>query len=153
MNEPDIFPLTPDDARELTALLTAARPEYIEHLHPFPFTVEEIHRRLAGNREDRWWGLRVGGELAGFYMLRGWDDGFTRPAFGVFIAEAFARQGLARRALATAVEYCRAAGAPAVMLTVHPDNERARSAYEAAGFQHEGENAATGHHIYQLPLS
>jgi len=152
MIEPEIFELSASDAEALTTLLTSAREEYIQHLHPFPFTVEEIRRRLLANRADRWWGLRAEGQLAGFYMLRGWDDGFKRPAFGVFVAEPFARRGLARRALVSAVEYCRGSGAPAVMLTVHPDNVRARATYEAAGFQLEGENFATGHLIYQLPL-
>ena len=127
-------PLTPPEAGEVSRILTAARPAYAVHFHPFAFDEESVRAQLERARRDRFWGMRSGGELAGFFMLRGFDDGYERPAFGVFIAERFAGRGLARRALTAATQWCEENGVKEMMLTVTPENAVARRIYEEAGF-------------------
>lgn len=110
--EPEILPLTPSDAAEVSTMLRAATPEYAAHFRPFGFDDETVREQLRHARRDRFWGMRSGGrrELAGFFMLRGFDQGYERPAFGILIAERFAGRGLARRALTEAAEWCRRNG-------------------------------------------
>jgi len=141
--EPVIAPLTPEEAGELAAIFKAARPGYIAHFHPFAFDEESVRAQLEGARRDRYWGIRCGGELAGIFMLRGFNDGYERPAFGVFIAEHFAGRGLARRALAEAEKWCRENGIAEMMLTVHRENTTAVRVYEEAGFVAADPGAAT----------
>ena len=143
--QPEIFELHPTDAVALSQLLCAARPDYIAHFHPFPFGKADIEARL-GHR-DCYWGLRSGGTLAGFFMLRGFDEGYRRPSFGVFVAESFTGRGFARAALAHALNWCAENGIALVMLKVHPDNTRARRAYNEAGFESLGICPQTGHEI------
>jgi RimJ/RimL family protein N-acetyltransferase len=132
--DPEIAPLSPPEAGELSAILKASSPEYIAHFNPFAFDEETVRTQLLRARRDRFWGLRVGGKLAGFFMLRGFDEGYERPAFGVFIAEQFAGRGLARTALAEATKWCTENGVQEMMLTVYRENVAAVRVYEEAGF-------------------
>jgi RimJ/RimL family protein N-acetyltransferase len=84
-----------------------------------------------------------------FFMLRGFDDGFERPSFGVYIAEAFANRGLAKLALQYALVWCRLNHVAAVMLKVHPENHYARRVYEQAGFRFTEVCPRTGHDILE----
>ncbi len=132
--ETEIAPLTPLDAAELSRILAASRPEYVTHFHPFAFDEQSVRQQLERARRDRFWGLRCGGELAGFFMLRGFDEGYERPAFGVFIAEHFAGRGLARRALNASIKWCEETGVREMMLKVYRENATALRIYEEAGF-------------------
>lgn len=132
--QPMIAPLNPRDAMQVARMLGEASPEYGRHFHPFPFDEETVLARLTAARRDRYWGIWIKEELAGLFMLRGFDAGYERPAFGVFIAERFSGQGLARLALVEAIKWCERSGVSALMLTVEQGNTRARRIYEEAGF-------------------
>ncbi len=82
-------------------------------------------------------------------MLRGFDVGFERPSFGVYIAERFAGNGLATLAVQYALSWCRIHRISAVMLKVHPANQYARKVYEKAGFQFLEVCPQTGHDILE----
>lgn len=148
-----IFPLTLAQLPALSALWQAQRAEYVRHFHPFGGAVAELQQVLGAARRDRFWGLHHSGELAGFCMLRGWDAGFARPAFGVLVGERFAGRGLAAAALQHCLAWCREHRTEKVMLTVSRENERARRIYLAAGFQPTGTSAPTGDEILELTLA
>lgn len=145
--DPEITALTPLEAGEISRLLTASRGGYVAHFHPFSFDEANVQAQLERARRDRFWGMRSGGKLVGFFMLRGFDEGYERPAFGVFIDEQFAGRGLARRALAAATQWCEEKGIKEMMLTVYPENAAARRIYEEAGF------AATGHNAKNIIMT
>lgn len=86
-------------------------------------------------------------------MLRGLDEGFERPSFGVFVSEDWSGQGLARMALDHAISWCREAGVKKVMLKVAEANLRARKAYSAAGFVSVDICKRTGHEVMEISLS
>lgn len=137
------------DAGALSTLLLGQRAEYLRHFHPFAFDAETLATELGRRIRDRWWGIWVASRLAGFFMMRGLDAGYARPAFGVFVAEEFAGQGLASRALDRALEWGAKAGVEAVMLTVAAENAAARRIYEGAGFRPTGRLAPSGQEIYE----
>ncbi len=150
---PDIAELGPDDAGDLAALLGGDDGEYGRYFVPFPSNAPAaLAKRLGAARQDRYWGLRLAGCLVGFFMLRGFDEGYQRPSFGVYIAATAAGQGLARTALAHAIGWCRAHDVATLMLKVHPDNEPALRAYRHAGFSAFGTCPRTGHTMMQLHL-
>jgi len=133
-SEPKIVSLGPADAARIAAMLKAASQEYAAHFHPFAFDEATVRAQLERARKDCFWGLECGAKLAGFFMLRGFDEGYERPSFGVFVAEQFAGRGLARQALDTATQWCKENGVREMMLTVFPENAAARRVYEEAGF-------------------
>lgn len=142
-----IQPLDAADAEELSRLILRDSSTYRTHFTPFAFDVESLTQRLAAARQDQYWGVRIGKTLAGFFMLRGFEEGYRRPAFGVYIGEHFAGSGLAALALHYALSWCRLHDVSSVMLKVHPENSTACHVYERAGFAFESVCPKTKHHI------
>ena len=142
-----VAPLRTADAPALARLIGRQRPDYMRAFFPFAFDAEALRARLGAAERDRYWALRRQGELAGFFMLRGFDEGYDRPSFGVFVAEAHAGRGLATLALAHALTWCREAGVGEVMLKVDPAHAAAVEVYRRAGFVAAGRCADTGHDI------
>lgn len=140
--------LTVNDAEDLSAMILGDTKKYREHFIPFSFEVGELQKRLASAINDQYWGIRVGGTLACLFMLRGFDDGYERPAFGVYVTEKFAGAGLASLALQYAVTWAKLRSTGSMMLKVHPDNTAAKTVYEKAGFVYDSVCDRTGHHIF-----
>jgi len=134
MNDIEIFRLRVSDSESLAAMLMNDPPEYSRYFQPFAYTLPSVTAQLTQAEQDRYWGIRAEGGLCGFFMLRGFDEGYQRPSFGVYIAQYAANQGLANLALRYCMAWCRHNQIAALMLKVHPDNQSARRIYEKAGF-------------------
>ena len=153
-NDPADFiirPLGVEDARALSEMLRAQRPEYARFFFAFGFEVDEIARLLAGSGRDVYMGLLLGGELAGFFMLRGWNEGYEVPALGAFVAEKYRGRGLMRLTVEVTKVICRLRGASRVMYKSHPDNAPTKKA-AAMGFTQGGVDPATGNLIFYLDV-
>ena len=148
-----IRPLHAEDAGPVFALLAAESPDYVAHFHPFPFGAGPIRERITAANRDRYWALTVAEEIAGIFMLRGFDAGYARPSFGVYVASRHASRGLARLALQFSLTWCRVNEVASVMLKVHPGNAAARRVYIEAGFVSEGICPDTGHEMFVKSLS
>jgi RimJ/RimL family protein N-acetyltransferase len=145
-----IFELTADHSGELSRMLLSGRPEYSQHFTPFSsYEADDLAKWLETAQRDRYWGIRCGEELAGFFMLRGFDEGYERPSFGVYIAKRFANRGLSKLALQYALSWCQLNKVSAVMLKVHPENTYARRVYEQAGFKFIEVCPETGHDMFE----
>ena len=132
-----IGPLGSHHAEPLGELLAELLedPESI-HFHPHPFTRDEA-RRIAerrGIRKDLYFGAFLDGRLIGYGMLRGWDEGFAIPSFGVAVRFEFRGSGVGRRLLRYAISMARRRGAERIILKVHPANGSAKHLYESEGF-------------------
>lgn len=123
------------DSGKVFQLLTATKPEYSRYFTPFSFDLDTISHLLKSAIQDCYWGMHLDEELAGFFMLRGFDSGYQRPSFGVFIAERFSNNSLSSLALQYSLSWCKLNNISRIMLKVHPENKFARRAYEKAGFQ------------------
>lgn len=130
----------PSDCEALAAFFDAvgADATVSEFFHPHPFTREQAEWICTRDLtvRDLYFVATEGaaGQIAGYAMLRGWDEGYEIPAFGVCVRPDRQGRGLGKLLLEHALEAARAAGASTVMLKVHRDNARARSLYETAGF-------------------
>lgn len=133
-------------------MLSVSSPGYLGHFTPFPFDAASLRRMIAAASDDRHWGIFYGPTLAGFFMLRGFDSGYDVPAFGVAVAEPFARRGLLRLSLSFAIAWCRLNRVDRLMLKVHPDNVVAAREYEYAGFRFDRIDPASGQHVCYLDL-
>jgi len=146
----DIFisPLSVEDAEDLTGLLISSRKKYSEHFIPFPFELQTIKSILSSKQKDRYFGLWFDGKLVGFYMLRGFDQGYQIPSYGVWIAEDYSGKGLSKLTLQHAFTFCRLNKIPKLMLKVAPDNLAAKNIYESFGFKFSEVDNKIGHLIY-----
>lgn len=146
-----VRPLGIEDARALSEMLSAQRPEYTRFFFAFGFDADEIARVLAGRGRDVYMGLLLRGELAGFFMLRGWDEGYEVPALGTFISEQYRGRGLMQLTVELTKVICRLRGASRVMYKSHPDNAPAKKA-AAMGFTQGGVDPATGNLVFYLDV-
>lgn len=149
MNDLLIARISPKDGSAWSELLTSDDDDYRRYFIPFATDRESLEERLQSAREDRYWGLWFGGNLAGFFMMRGFDEGYKRPSFGVYIARSYSGKGLSKLALEYCMNWCRMNDIDAMMLKVHPDNRYARHTYEKAGFNIVGPCERTGHVVME----
>ena len=106
------------------------------HFHPHAFTRDEAWRicsRPAASRDIYILAVDAD-EVVGYAMLRGWDEGYEVPAFGLCVLPSHQGAGLGSRLLDYALACACARGAPRVMLKVNVDNRVARQLYESRGF-------------------
>lgn len=140
------------DAEACVQLLTEDSSGDRRFFQPFPFTKDALRSILAKERRDRYWGLYDMIGLVGLCMLRGLDQGYEIPSYGVYIASRARGKGLSRIALAHSLAWCRSQGITCVMLSVHPDNLAAKHVYETSGFVFTGQYSQRGHMVYTIHL-
>ena len=140
--------LRPGDAKALSRLLLSAPPGYSRFFIPFDFAFASVAAILRRAKDDLFFAIEAGGDLAGFYMLRGFDQGYEVPAYGVWVAPAYQSRGLATLTLLHAFALCRMNGIGRLMLKVHPENAAAMRLYEKMGFMRTGIDAGNGHFVY-----
>lgn len=114
----------------------AQDPDTVLFFHPHALDAAQAARICAygpGSR-DVYYAAFEGAEIIGYAMLRGWDEGFVVPSFGVCVRPDRRGAGMARALLHHAIGIARARRSPAVMLKVYEGNERAKTLYEREGF-------------------
>ncbi len=139
-----------EDAAALSAMLRAQSQSYTRFFDPFNFDRETITSLLVKRSRDVFMGIYWQAELKGFFMLRGWDEGFDVPAYGVLIDERYSGYALAQLSLRMAKSICKLRGAKRMLLKVHPDNKAARTLYEEALFVQTRADAQSGNLIYHF---
>jgi ribosomal protein S18 acetylase RimI-like enzyme len=131
--------LTPADANTISSLLLGSSAEYVRFFHPFAFDAATIRSQLERAKKDVFFGVDVGSastrELAGFYMMRGLDEGYPDPMYGVFVSWHYSNKGLARLTLDHAFSFCKLNDYEKILLKVDPRNVRAKKLYESCGFR------------------
>jgi ribosomal protein S18 acetylase RimI-like enzyme len=124
----------------LAALTTD--PETVKFFHPHPFSREFAAQLCdsAATRKDRYYVACFQGVVIAYMMLRGWDEGYSVPSFGVCAHPALRDVGLGQALMAHAVAECRAVGASKLRLTVFKDNARGVHVYSKFGFVFQDKN-------------
>ena len=104
------------------------------YFHPFPLSAESAAMICLREHRDVYCLASAADEIVGFYMLRGWEEGFSIPSFGVFVDHAWHARGLGRFLTEAALDTARARGSESVRLTVHAANAAAMKLYQSLGF-------------------
>lgn len=152
-NNLTIRPLAVDDAPALSSLLQSQTAGYARFFSPFGFDVKTITDVLATQRQDVLMGLFWQEQMVGFFMLRGWDNGYDVPAFGILIDEKYKGYGLEMLSLETAKIICRLRGALRMMIKMHPDNISAKGVARKTGFVLSGVEEKSGNLIYHFDIA
>ncbi|XOV90877.1 MAG: GNAT family N-acetyltransferase [Bacteroidota bacterium] len=137
----EIKKLLPSNASELAEIMALDPPGYAKYFVPFEFSESSFYKIISQAVKDHYFGLFYDNKLIGFYMLRGFDQGYSTPAYGVFITEKYSKKGLGRLTLKHAIATCKLDGANKLMLKVHPENISAKNLYQSEGFTINGEDA------------
>lgn len=135
----EIRRLGPDNVTQLVEFFEdIKRAGVTERFHPHPFDGETADR-LASYAGRDWYGIALawapgGSAIAGYIMLRGWDQGYAVPSLGICVHPRWQGVGIGRLLLQCAITVARLRGSPSVRLRVYPDNTRAIELYRRAGF-------------------
>ena len=148
-----IEPLLPKDAEASVQLLSESGDDEGGFFDGLPKEPEALRSILLSAKADRYWTIRIEEMLVGLFMLRGFDAGYSAPAFGVMIKRGFRGTGLGRLALQYAETWCRLQHVESLMLTVSQENRRALALYEACGFVNDGERSPKGNLIFRKRLT
>ncbi len=133
-------------------MLSSQTSAYMRFFTPFRFDEEALLSMLGGKNQDVFMGIYWQDRLVGFFMLRGWDEGYEVPSYGVVIDERYSGYGLTRLSLRIAKSICRLRRVPRIMLKVHPDNLTAKTLFEEAHFVHTGVDAESGKLVYHFDV-
>lgn len=147
-----IRPLRAEDASALSKWLGAQPPAYARFFRPFGYDEPAIADALARQGQDVFTGLFWDEQIVGFFMLRGWNEGYEVPAFGILIDEQYRGYGLEMAALDTAKVICRLRKVSRLMIKMHPDNISAKGVARKTGFVQTGVDEASGNLIYHYEI-
>lgn len=127
--------ITPGDAGRLAGLFARNDvPAITRMFDPFPLSESEARRIAALRGKDGYYLAAVDGLTVGFSMLRGFDEGYEIPSFGVLVDRAHHGQGLGRSLTEWTLAEAWRRGVPAVRLTVYAVNRSALRLYASLRF-------------------
>ena len=86
------------DSAILTRMLSAETPDYIKFFSAFTSS-KPLDVQFFQSKKDVYFTLESSDNVLGFYCLRGLDDGFDIPSFGVYVSSDFKGRSIARHAL------------------------------------------------------
>ncbi len=153
INSIEIKELKLEHIPNLVENLSAESPEYLKHFTAFELSEKVFANLLSNAVNDKYLGLFYGEKIVGFYMLRGFDEGYEIPSYGVIILSEFSNKGLSKLTLYHAFALCRINKVKKLMLKVHPENTYAKKLYESFGFEKTGFDNKNGNFIYHKSLS
>jgi ribosomal-protein-alanine N-acetyltransferase len=131
-------------AQALAELFEGNRvPAVSDSFDPFPLTVDEARRIALEPRLDAYFVARTDAGLIGMSMLRGFDDGFEVPSFGIFVDHRHHGRGVGRRLTAWTVGEARRRGCAAIRLSVYASNEAGVHLYRSLGFEERERETVT----------
>ncbi|HLZ30437.1 MAG TPA: GNAT family N-acetyltransferase [Chloroflexota bacterium] len=144
--------LTVADAAELGQFLRSQPEGYLKFFDPFRFDLDTLERLLTERRRDCWMGVWGSATMIAFFMLRGFDEGYATPSYGVVVDAGSRGLGIGRLTVIASKSMCRLMGVSRIMLKVHPSNRAARALYESEGFVETAIDTKNGNLIYHFEL-
>lgn len=127
-----------DEVALADLFVVIARDASAAYFSPHAFTREEAARVAAYSGLDLHLGLWSAGDLVGYGLLRGWDDGFEIPSLGIYVAPDVRGRGAALHFMLEMHRLAGERGATSVRLKVYPENVRAKALYEKLGYVFNG---------------
>lgn len=131
----DVELIAPRHTQALIALFERnAVPAIEDTFDPFPLTAEQARAIASRTGSNLYYALLIDGKMAAFSMLRGFDEGYEVPSFGIFVDRHHQMEGLGRRLTCWTIEQAWSLDCPAIRLSVYAHNEAAKRLYDSLGF-------------------
>jgi GNAT superfamily N-acetyltransferase len=128
-------PVGPEHAGALAELFERnAVAAVVRGFDPFPLTAETASWIALHRHRDAYYLATCDRRAIGISMLRGFDEGYDIPSFGIFIDHLSHGRGIGRRLTVWTIDRARLQGCRAVRLSVYDDNPVARALYTSLGF-------------------
>jgi RimJ/RimL family protein N-acetyltransferase len=102
---------------------------------PFPLTRKTARWIACEEHQDKYYFGIVDEAVIGFSMLRGWEEGYSIPSFGMFIDNAKHGLGYGKQLLDLTIDAASQLGCAQVRLSVRLGNQPAYRIYKSRGFK------------------
>ena len=123
------------DVKQLGELLEVNnRPEVIDFFHPFPMSQNTARKILEPSKKDLFFVAVLDNKFIGLSMLRGFDEGFSIPSFGIFIDFSHQGKGYGRKLTEWTLSWSDKHQIENVRLGVYVTNKIALKLYQSLGF-------------------
>jgi [ribosomal protein S18]-alanine N-acetyltransferase len=109
--------------------------ETTRYFHPFPLTPQAATAIASHDGRDRYYVAATDEALAGLSMLRGWDEGYDVPSFGILVDREWRGRGVGAALLDFTLHQARELGATRVRLSVYASHTAAIALYRSRGFR------------------
>ena len=137
----EIRRLTADWKQPLLAFFRALEDiNDADFFQPHPFNDEAVEQILNNSRSDLFYVLVEGMDVVGYGMLRGWDEGYEIPSFGMLSILGSESIGLGRVSMHFLGAAAKCRRGPKLRLRVKPQNVRAVKLYESLGYEFRSED-------------
>ena len=135
-----ISQFTPQNIESLNSFFKAIVESGLDTwFHPHPFDMKQAS--LICNYKGENWSAGAfvkepGGseKIVGYVILRGWEEGYNIPSFGVCVLPQWQNRQIGRDLTLTAIDIAKHHNSPSIRLKVYPDNHKAISLYQNLGF-------------------
>lgn len=107
----------------------------LKFFNPFPLTYETAKRIAEERHKDRYYVAVENGVVLGMSMLRGWDEGFEIPSFGLLVDERHRRKGLGRLLTEFTISEARKLGVSRIRGSLYSRNVVSRKFCHSIGFR------------------
>lgn len=125
-----------NDFQLLSEFLTKNNTDEINrYFSPFPLTKETAYQISYLSNLDQYYLAAFDEKVIGLAMLRGWNEGYSIPSFGLLIDKDFQKMGVGKQMLKYTIKEARTLGCQKIRLTVYASNTPAIYLYKSAGFQ------------------
>ena len=123
------------DLNILSELIFSENKEYLMYFTPFTNKKNFIDSILRSTK-DMYFIIKVDQSIVGYISLRGLDDGYPNPRFGIFISKEFSNKGIGNFASKKIIKLCKDKfDYQFIDLKVDPNNKSAINLYHALGFK------------------
>ena len=132
----EMIRLRPETAPLLTEFLREFdTPEGRRYFSPHPFDQPTVLRLAHSAVRDAYYLMLVDGQVAGYGMLRGWDEGYAVPSLGICIGARFRGRGLGWIFMRFLHDAARVSASERIRLKVHLKNLPAIALYRRLGYE------------------
>jgi len=125
--------MSKEDLEILTKEIKKSSKKYKKYFDP-DGRGKSFSDRVTEAKKDRFYALTYKQNLAGYFSLRGLDEGYGTPRFGVFVLEKYSNKGIANYAVRNAMVLCGKDSPYMMDLKVNPENSLAYKLYKDLGF-------------------
>jgi ribosomal protein S18 acetylase RimI-like enzyme len=126
----------PENIKQLSRLFSIIQNDPAAlHFHPHLFNENDALTIATYKGRDLYLGAFRNGDLIGYGMLRGWDEGYTIPALGIYFEPDARGKGYAAIFMSELHRQARENGATRVRLKVYPSNAAAVKLYRRLGYE------------------
>jgi len=150
----EIIVLRPDHVTLLAELFARISADPLSgRFHPHPFSGAEADRICNHQGHDRYLALRANDRFLAYGMLRGWDEGFSVPSLGIYVAPELRGSGASRLITEHLHLPARLSCAMRIPVRVYSENVSAYNFYLSLGYRFSDPVGEAGQLVGFLELS